>query len=163
MDTARTIKRKGAKEVTVIYRRGRKQMPAEDSEVEDAIDEGIKFLFQNNIVKIIGKEKVEKVECIKTELVKVEGDREKPVNIEGSNYELKTDFVIMALGAKPNKDTLNNLGLELDEWGYIKVDENQMTSRNNVFASGDLIGTKSTVAWAAMSGRSAAEKIMEKF
>lgn len=163
MDTAREIKRKGAKDVIVIYRRGRKQMPAEDNEVESAMNEGIKFLFQNNITKILGKDKVEKVECIKTELVKVEGDREKPVNIEGSNYELETDIVVMALGSKPDKEVLSNLGLELNEWGYIKTDENQMTSRNNVFAAGDLIGTKSTVAWAARSGREAAEKICEMF
>lgn len=161
MDAAREIKRKGAKEVTVIYRRGRKQMPAEDSEVESAMNEGIKFLFQNNITKILGKEKVEKIECIKTELVKVEGDREKPVNIEGSNYELETDIVVMALGSKPDKEVLGNLGLELNEWGYIKTNENQMTSKENVFAAGDLIGTKSTVAWAARSGRDVAEKIIK--
>ncbi len=97
MDVARTINKMGAKEVLVIYRRARKQMPAEDVEIQAAIDEGVKFLFQNNIVKVIGNQKVEQIECIKTELVKVEGDREKPVNIEGSNYILDTDFVIMAL------------------------------------------------------------------
>ncbi len=163
MDTAREIKRKGAKEIIVIYRRGRKQMPAEDSEVESAMNEGIKFLFQNNITKILGKDKVEKVECIKTELVKVEGDREKPINIDGSNYELETDIVVMALGSKPDIKILSNLGLELNEWGYIKTDENKMTSKENVYAAGDLIGTKSTVAWAAKSGRDAAEKICEVF
>ncbi len=100
MDVARTINKTGAKNVTVIYRRARKQMPAEDIEVEDAKNEGVEFLFQNNIVKILGKGKVEAVECIKTDLIKVEGDREKPVNIEGSNYILDTDYVIMALRSK---------------------------------------------------------------
>lgn len=102
MDVARTVNKKNAKKVSVIYRRARKQMPAEEEEVEAAIEEGIEFLFQNNIVKIIGENRVEAVECIKTELVKVEGDREKPVNIDGSNYVLDVDFVIMALGSKPD-------------------------------------------------------------
>ena len=82
MDSARTIKRLGASDVYVIYRRAEEQMPAEKKEIADAKKEGIKFLFQTNIVKILGKEKVEKLECIKTELVKKEGEnRLSPVNI----------------------------------------------------------------------------------
>ena len=159
MDVSRTINKMGAKKVIVIYRRARKQMPAEDVEVEDAINEGVEFLFQNNITKILGKEKVEAVECIKTELIKVDGDRERPVNIDGSNYIMNVDFVIMALGAAPNKETLESLDLELNEWGRIKIDENMQTSIEGVFAAGDLAGAKSTVAWAAKSGRDAAEKL----
>lgn len=162
MDTARTINKKGASKVTVIYRRARKQMPAEDNEVEDAINEGIEFLFQNNIVKVLGKDRVEAVECIKTELVKVEGDREKPVNIEGSNYIFPVDYVVMALGSKPNQKVLESLGVDLNEWGYIKIDENCETSMKNVFAAGDISGAKSTVAWAARSGRDMAEKVAER-
>ena len=74
MDSARTIKKLGASEVYVIYRRAEEQMPAEKKEIADAKKEGIEFLFQTNIVKILGKEKVEKLECIKTELVKKEGE-----------------------------------------------------------------------------------------
>jgi len=161
MDVARTVNRKRAKKVTVIYRRAREQMPAEDEEIEAAIEEGVEFLFQNNIVKILGEDKVEAVECIKTELVKVEGDRERPVNIEGSNYELDIDYVIMALGSKPESKVLDKIDLEKTDRGYIKVDEKQMTSREKVFACGDLIGVKSTVAWASRSGRNAAESIEE--
>lgn len=161
MDAARTINRKGAKKVIVVYRRAREQMPAEAEEVEAAIEEGVEFLFQNNIVRILGKDKVEEVECIKTELIKVEGGRDKPVDIEGSNYIMKADFVVMATGAKPNKKVLDSLGLELNDWGYIKVDENYQTSIENVFSAGDIMGDKSTVAWAARSGRNAAEKICE--
>ena len=72
MDVARTVKKMGAKKVTVIYRRSEKQMPAEVKEIEFAKEEGIEFLFQNNIVKIIGSDSVEKIECIKTKLVKKE-------------------------------------------------------------------------------------------
>ena len=161
MDAARIINRKGAAKVTVIYRRGRAQMPAEAGEVEAAENEGVEFLFQNNIVKVLGSDKVEKIECIKTELVKVEGDREKPVNIEESNYQLDMDYVIMALGSKPQNEILEKEKLEKSEWGYIKVDENNMTSREKVFASGDIAGEKSTVAWAARSGRDTAEKIIK--
>lgn len=161
MDAARIINKKNAKKVVVIYRRARAQMPAEDREVEDAIKEGVEFLFQNNIVKILGKNRVEEVECIKTELVKVEGDRERPVNIEGSNYLLDMDYVVMALGSKPQRDILDRIGIEKSKHGYVEVDENKMTSLEKVFASGDLIGEKSTVAWASRSGRDAAEKIIE--
>lgn len=89
MDSARTIKKLGASEVYVIYRRAEEQMPAEKKEIAGAKKEGIEFLFQTNIVKILGTEKVEKLECIKTELVKKEGEnRLSPVNIEGSNFSL---------------------------------------------------------------------------
>lgn len=161
MDTARTIKRKNAKKVVVIYRRARKQMPAEDEEVESALSEGIEFLFQNNIVKILGDKKVEAIECIKTELVKVEGDREKPVNIEGSNYKIDMDYIIMALGSTTQKEVIDKIDVKKTEKEYIEINENKMTSKDKIFACGDLVGVKSTVAWAARSGRDAAEKMVE--
>ena len=161
MDCARTINKMGAKEVKVIYRRAREQMPAEDKEVEDAINEGIEFLFQNNVVKIIGNKKVEKVELIKTELVQKQGEtRLVPVNIEDSNYIEDIDYVVMALGSKP-EGFVSNLGLELNKWGNISINENYQTSNPRVFSGGDLAGIKGTVAWAAQSGREAANKIVE--
>ena len=161
MDCARTIKRMGAKEVKVIYRRAREQMPAEDKEVEDAINEGIRFLYQNNIVKIIGTNKVEKVELIKTKLKQKDGDsRLSPVNIENSNYIIDVDYVVMALGSKPD-NFVAELGVELDKWGNIKIDENYKTSNDKIYAGGDIAGVKKTVAWAAYSGREAAKKIIQ--
>ena len=160
MDCARTIKRLGADKVFVIYRRAEKQMPAETKEIEEAKQEGIEFLFQNNIIKILGKDKVEKIECIKTQLVKKEGEtREVPVNIENSNYELKIDYVVMAVGSSPEKEIANSLGLELNKWGYINIDENNRTSKEKIYAGGDLAGDKGTVAWAARAGRNVAEAI----
>ena len=160
MDSARTIKRLGAKNVYVVYRRAREQMPAEDYEVEEAMKEGVEFLFQNNIVKILGNDKVEKIECIKTELVKKEGEKRLvPVNIENSNYTIDMDYVVMAVGSKADKELVAKTGLETTEYGNIKVDEKYMTSKKGVFAGGDLIGTKATVAWAARSGRNASEEI----
>ncbi len=162
MDCARTIKRLGADEVNIIYRRAEKQMPAEKKEIEEAKKEGINFLFQNNIVQIIGSEKVEKIECIKTELVKKEGeDREVPVDIENSNYFIDIDYVVMAVGSNPDREVVDKLGLELNQNGYIKVDENYKTSHPKVYAGGDLIGQKATVAWAAYSGREAAKAIIQ--
>ncbi len=162
MDTSRTIKRLGAKEVTIIYRRAEKQMPAERKEIEDAKKEGINFLFQTNLVKILGKGKVEEIECIKTELIKKEGEsREVPQDIKGSNYNIKMDYVVMAVGSKTEKDLVNSLGVELSKWWNIKVDEHYQTSKYKVFAGGDLSGTKATVAWASRSGREASNEIMD--
>lgn len=162
MDCARTIKRLGAKEVKVIYRRAREQMPAEDKEVEEAMKEGIEFLFQNNIVRIIGKQKVEKVELIKTKLVQKEGDsRLVPVNIENSNYVIEVNHIIMALGSK-TEPYVEKLGLKTNQWGNIEVNENYQTSNPKIYAGGDLAGVKSTVAWASYSGREAAKSISER-
>ena len=143
MDCSRTIKRLDADKVYVIYRRAEKQMPAEAKEIEDAKKEGVEFLFQNNIVKILGKDKVEKIECIKTQLVKKEGEiREVPVNIENSNYEMDMDIVVMAVGSSPEKELLEKLGLNLNKWGYIDTDEKHMTSKKNVYAGGDISEVK---------------------
>lgn len=161
MDCARTVKKLGAKNVKVVYRRSREQMPAEEKEVEEAMAEEIEFLFQNNIVRIIGKEKVEKVELVKTELVQKEKEtRLIPVNIENSNYEIKADCVIMAVGSKV-ESYVANLGLETNRWGNIKINYKYQTSNPKIFAGGDVAGIKSTVAWAAHSGREAAKNIIK--
>lgn len=162
MDTARTIKKLGAEKVYVIYRRAEEQMPAEKKEIQDAKNEGILFFFQTNIVKIIGNEKVEKIECIKTELIQKEGEnRLSPVNIENSNYLMDMDYVVMATGSKPDDNTIKDF--EKNKWGYINVNENMQTSIKNVFAGGDIVGEKATVAFAARSGRNAAESIIKFF
>ena len=160
MDTSRTIKKLGAEEVTVIYRRSEKEMPAEEKEITDAKEENINFLFQTNILKIIGEEKVEKIECIKTELVQKEGEtRLSPVNIEGSNFVLDIDYVIMAVGSQVAANFVNSLDIEVTKYGNIKIDEDGKTSNSKIFAGGDLAGAKGTVAWASRSGRNAAYAI----
>lgn len=177
MDSARSIKRLNAKEVTIIYRRSEKEMPAERKEIEAAKEEGIHFLFQTNILKIMNNPDIgehccmhpgqteasaptNQIECIKTELVQKEGEtRKSPVNIEGSNYLMDIDYVIMAVGSHPNAKIVNKLELETTKWGYIKVDENYKTSDDKIYAVGDLIGTKQTVAWAARSGFECAKHI----
>ena len=160
MDCARTIKRLGAKEVRVIYRRSKEEMPAELKEIEDAEKEGVEFLFQNNIVKIIGNNKVQKLELIKTKLVQRDGETRKvPVNIDGSNYVIDSDYVIMALGSKPDA-IVEDLGLVLNNYGNILVNEKFQTSNSKIFAGGDLAGVKQTVAWASKSGRETAKNIL---
>lgn len=162
MDCARTVKRLGAQTVKVIYRRAREQMPAEDKEVEEAEQEGIEFLFQNNIKSIIGEDGVKQIELIKTQLVQKENeDRLVPVNIEGSNYILDVDYVIMALGSQV-EPYVKELGLQTNQWGNIQVNEKYQTSNPNIYAGGDLTGTRSTVAWAAYSGREAAKNIIKQ-
>ena len=162
MDVSRTIKKASAKKVYVIYRRSEKEAPAEANEIKEAKEEGIEFLFQNNILGIYGDKKVEKIEVIKTELVKKEGDdRLSPVNIEGSNYYLSCDYVVMAIGSHPEESIVNSLGLELDKRGRILIDKDGHTSKEKVFAGGDLAGTKGTVAFASRAGRDAAYAIMK--
>lgn len=158
MDASRTIKKLGAEDVYVVYRRAEKQMPAERKEIEDAKEEGIEFLFQTNIIKVLDNN----IECVKTELIKKEGEtREYPVNIEGSNFYMDVDFVILAVGSSPNESVIDKLGLETSKWGYIKVYESYKTSDEKIYAVGDLIGTKQTVAWAARSGFECAKSIIE--
>ena len=83
-------------------------MPAEQKEIEDAINEGVDFLFQHNIIKIIGEKKVEEIEVVKTKLIQKEGEtRLSPVNIENSNYEIQADYVVMAIGSKPQEFVKN--------------------------------------------------------
>ena len=162
MDVCRTVKKLGADEVYVIYRRAEEQMPAEEKEIEEAKQEGIKFLFQTNILKIFGNDEkfVDKIECIKTKLIQKEGEtRLSPVNIENSNYLMDIDYVIMATGSKPEESIVNNF--EKNKYGYINVDESMQTSIEKVFAGGDVVGEKSTVAFAARSGRNASDKIIQ--
>ena len=164
IDAARTIIRLGAEDVSIIYRRNIDQMPADRKEIEDAKKDNINFLFKTNIVKIIGDEKcnVKQIECIKTELIKKEGqDRLIPINIENSNYLLDFDYVVMAIGSKTSEGLLGKLNLDISKWGYIITDDDYKTSIDGVFAGGDLIGTKATVAWASKAGREAAKSIIK--
>ena len=162
MDVSRTIKRLGAEHVYVIYRRGEKEMPATKEEIADAKKDGVEFLFQHNILKIDGVTKVKGVEVIKTDLIQKEGEsRLSPVNIEGSNYHIPCDYVMMAIGSMVEESVVSGLGLERTPRGKVKIDQEGRTSRENIFAGGDLTNTPGTVAFAGRSGRDAAYAIME--
>lgn len=162
MDCARTIKRLGAQQVVVIYRRSEAEMPAEVKEIEDSKKEGVEFLFLTNITKVLGDKKVEQIECIKTHLVEKEGESRKvPVDIENSNYTIPMDYVVMAVGGKTDKEMLENQDLNVTNKKYVEINENNQTSHRKVFAGGDVTGQIATVAWAARDGRNVAEKILE--
>ena len=166
IDTARTVKRLGARDVTIVYRRSEEDMPAELKEIEEAKKEGIQFAFHANMIAIHGDEdgNVKKIECIKTKYeddASVKGRNRKLVNIENTNFKYWADYVFMAVGSKPEEELLEELGLELTDKGNIAINENYQTSDEKVFAGGDIVGEKATIAWAARSGRNAAEKMKE--
>lgn len=162
MDSARTIKRLGAKKVSVIYRRSEAEMPAETAEIQAAKKDEIEFLFQTNILRAYYEKESKKIECIKTELIQKENETRKvPVNIENSNFILDIDYLVMAVGSKPNNNVIKMLNLETDSRGYIKIDENYKTTNEKIYAIGDLAGNKQTVAWAAKTGFECAKIIIE--
>lgn len=157
MDVARTVKRLGAKEVTILYRRDKEDMPAEKVEIKETVLDDVKFLYKTKLIRILGQYKVQKIECINTKL----NDEEKYVDIDDSNFILDADYVVMAIGSKADDVVLRTLGLERLESGYLSTNDNDQTSDEKIFAAGDLTGTKSTVAWACRKGRDAAFSIME--
>lgn len=157
IDMARTAIKEGASEVGIIYRRSRSEMSAEMNDIRAAKKEGIKFLFQTNVIKVIGEDKVTGIECVKTTLDK----EKKAINVEGSNFVIDTDVVIMAVGSRADSDLLESLKLDVKENGYLMVNSNNQTSNPKIFAAGDLTGAKSTVAWACRNGRDTAYSIMK--
>jgi glutamate synthase (NADPH/NADH) small chain len=162
MDSARTALRLGAESVKLIYRRTEKEMPAREEECLHAKKEGVEFMVLTNPVKFIGDEKkfVKTVECIKMELGDYDGSgRRHPREIKESNYAIETDMVILALGLHPNPVLpLLTEGLNIDEHGYIIIDDDYMTSMSGVFAGGDIVGGD-TVIEAMGMGKKAARSI----
>ena len=164
MDAARTAKRLGA-DVTVVYRRTEKELPARREEVEHAMEEGIEFKFLTNPVKIEGEDGwVKSILCQQMELSEPdESGRARPVPIEGSEYEIDADCVIMSIGTSPNpliKSTTK--GLEVNKRGGIIVNEETgATSKEGVYAGGDAVTGAATVILAMGAGKTAAKAIDE--
>ena len=162
IDVARVVKRQNAKKVIIVYRRSKEEMPADEIELNQALKDGVEILYQTNILKINGTDKVENIEVIKTELVKKENEiRLTPVNIEGTNYNIKCDYVMMAVGSIADNNITTKLNLELDKNNKIIVNDKYQTSNKKIFAGGDIANVEATVAYAARSGRDAAISIME--
>ncbi|WP_456437651.1 NADPH-dependent glutamate synthase [Desulfurobacterium sp.] len=166
MDVARTAKRlKGVEEVYIVYRRSEAEMPARVEEVHHAKEEGVIFKTLTNPVKFIGKDGwVVGMECVKMELSEPdESGRRRPVPIEGSNFVLDVDTVVLAIGQGPNPIVMEGVeGLEVGKWGQIVVDpETCKTSLEGVFAGGDVIHGGSTVIQAMGDARKAAAAIHE--
>ena len=166
MDCVRTAVRQKAISVKCLYRRDRDNMPGSAREVSNAIEEGVEFLWLSNPNKFIGKQKVEGVEIIKMKLGEPDSSgRKKPVIIQNSNYEIKADMVIKALGFDPEDipKLFNSENLAVSRWGTIKIDLKTMqTNLPGVFAAGDIVRGASLVVWAVRDGRDAAVQI-EKY
>lgn len=166
MDAARSAMRLGAEHVYIVYRRSLDEMPARKEEVHHAMEEGIEFLVLNNPVKIDGDENgnVKGMTCIKMELGEPdESGRRSPKPIEGSEFELDVDTVIMAIGTSPNPLIRSTTpGLEANKKGCLVVDEDSMkTSKDAVYAGGDAVTGAATVILAMGAGKKAASHIDE--
>ncbi|MCL1917399.1 MAG: NADPH-dependent glutamate synthase [Peptococcaceae bacterium] len=164
MDAARTALRLGAETVSIVYRRSRQEMPARAEEVYHAEEEGIRFALLTSPVRINGDDKgsVVGMTCVRYELGEPDGSgRRRPVLIEGSDYEMPVQTVVMAIGQGPNPlVTKSTPGLELDKRGNIVADEETMaTSKPGVYAGGDIVTGAATVILAMGTGKTAARAI----
>ena len=174
MDAARTALRLGAEKVYIVYRRSMEELPARREEVEHAIEEGIEFMLLCNPTEILGYNNpddardpkngfVTGMTCVKMELGEPdERGRRRPVEVEGSEFTIDVDTVIMSIGTSPNpliKSTTK--GLEVNRWGGIVVNEDGLTSRNAVYAGGDAVTGAATVISAMGAGKVAAKAIDE--
>ena len=162
MDAARTARRLGC-DVTVVYRRGEQDMPARQEEVHHAKEEGIHFCFQTNPVAVLddGKGNVSAIRLVRMAMGEPDASgRRRFTEIEGSEYDLETDNLIVALGTSPNpliKTTTP--GLDTQPWGGIVADADGRTSRPCIFAGGDAVSGAATVILAMGAGRQAAKAI----
>jgi glutamate synthase (NADPH/NADH) small chain len=165
MDSARVSRRLGA-DVYLVYRRSRDEMPARAEEAHHAQEEGIDFRLLTNPVRIIGDENgwVKGIECVKMELGEPDASgRRRPIEVKGSNYVIDVDVVIIAIGQGPNPIlTSSTPGLQLKKSGNIEADpETGKTSREGVFAGGDIVTGAATVILAMGAGRAAAKAMDE--
>ena len=163
MDAARSARRLGA-EVTIIYRRTKVELPARAEEVEHAVEEGIKFAFLTNPIRVNGDENnnVISITCIRMELGEPDASgRRRPVEVPNSDFDVETDEVIMALGTSPNPLIKSaTKGLETQKWGGIVADEETgLTSREHIYAGGDAVTGAATVILAMGAGKKAAAAI----
>jgi glutamate synthase (NADPH/NADH) small chain len=164
MDSARTALRLGADEVHIVYRRSRTEMPARAEEIENAEEEGIIFDLLTAPVEILGDSRgwVEAARCVKMELGEPDASgRRRPVPIEGSEYEMDADLVVMAIGQGPNPLVPSTTeGLATSKWGNIIADsETGCTTKKGVFAGGDIVTGTATVILAMGAGRKSARAI----
>jgi len=164
MDAARCSMRLGADEVLIVYRRSKAEMPARAEEVENAQEEGIVFKFLTNPVEIYGDDNgwVRGMKCIQMELGEPDASgRRRPVPVEGSEFDLDVDTVIMALGTRPNPMVFTDAaGLERTRWGTVVADQSTgRTTRKAVWAGGDIVTGAATVISAMGAGKTAAADI----
>ena len=163
MDCVRTAVRQNAKTVKCLYRRDKENMPGSAREVYNAEEEGVEFIWLSNPKKFLGSEKISSVIIEKMKLSNPDSSgRRKPVSIPNSEFEIKADMVIKALGFDPENlpKLFNNPDLEVSKWGTIKINLKSMeTNIKGIFAAGDIVRGASLVVWAIRDGRDAAVTI----
>ena len=163
MDCVRTAVRQKAKSVKCLYRRDKENMPGSAREVENAIEEGVEFMWLSNPKKFIGEKKVKEIEVSKMMLGEPDASgRRKPVIQNGSEFNIQTDMVIKSLGFDPEDipKLFDANELSVSRWGTIKIDLDTMqTNLDGVFAAGDIVRGASLVVWAIKDGRDAADQI----
>ncbi len=167
MDSARTAIRTGSDKVTIVYRRSRNELPAREEEVHHAEEEGIKFRLLTNPVRYLGTDdnRVKGMECIKMELGEPDNSgRRRPIPIEGSNFILDCDLVVIAVGTGPNPTIFQSTpDIKRNKWGYIEVNpDTNETSKEFVYAGGDIVTGSATVIQAMGAGRIASNAMHEK-
>ncbi len=167
MDAARCAKRLGAEHIYIVYRRGEAEMPARLEELHHAKEEGIELCTLCNPTKILddGNGRVGAMQCIRMELGEPDASgRRRPIEIAGSEFELPVDTVIMALGTSPNPLIRSTTpGLETNKKGCLIVNEENMTTREGVYAGGDAVTGAATVILAMGAGKKAAAAIDASF
>ncbi len=155
-DSARAAIRMGAKEVYIIYRRNKDLMPARKIELEDALKDGVKIIWQTKVISAqVEDKKIKTIECIKTRI-----EDNKAVDIENTNYTMKADSIVYAIGAKADEKFFEKIGIKTEN-GLICVNENNMTNIDEVYAGGDLIESRTSVCRAIATGKKAAKAIIE--
>lgn len=166
MDSARTALRMGAR-VKLVYRRGREEMPARKEEINHAEEEGVEFELLCNPVEIIGDEQgnVKAVRCIRMQLGEPDASgRRSPIPVEGSEFVIDCDEVIVALGTTPNPIIKRSMpSLETTKKGTIVADENGLTNIPRLYAGGDAMTGAATVILAMGAGKRSAKSILESF
>ena len=165
MDCVRTAKREGAKSVTCLYRRDAQNMPGSRKEYKNAMEEGVDFTFYASPKEIVLDEngKAVSVEMIKTVLgAKDESGRQRMEEVNGSEFKVKADVVIMALGFDPEVPSfLAENGIETNEWGGIVINDDYETTTPGIYAGGDCYRGADLVVTAALDGREAARKMIK--
>jgi glutamate synthase (NADPH/NADH) small chain len=161
MDSVRTAKRLGAERAMIIYRRSIEEMPARNEEIKHAKEEGVEFLNLHNPIEYFADEhgRVNRMKLQKMELGEPDtSGRRRPIPVEGSEYMIEVDTVIVSVGVSPNPLIPQSIkGLDVSSWGTINVDkENMQTSIPELFAGGDIVRGGATVILAMGDGRKAA-------
>ena len=161
IDAARSCIRLGCRDVTIIYRRTIDEMPAAHEEVVEAEREGVKIIYLAAPVDFIGDGKVERIRCVKMQLGAPDASgRRSPVPVQGSEFEINADTVILAIGYAPDAEILKDSGLDISRKGtVIMKDDSGITNLDSVFAAGDVVSGPQSVIEAMASGRKVAEAI----